>query len=456
MKTMVIEGNHPLHGTVEIQGAKNAAQKMVPATAAFPGIYLIRHLPQIEDTKALLNILRFLGAHITFLEPHTVQINTESLTPQEIPPDLAATSTGTFLFAGALLSRFGHARVWHPGGDQIGKRRVTWHLEAFRQLGATVHEEDAFYEVDARAGHLHGGAISFRRPTANGAINAVLAAMRASGATTIENVAQEPEIQNALAFFQEMGGRIHWTSSHALQVEGIAEGTGTGTIEVIPDRNDAATFLIAGLLGHGPLTLHTVCLDHVRPLLGLLEQMGASIETATSALGQTVTIQCADFQKRDMYVTSQPFPGFSSDWGPMFQIALTQVPGAHIFHETVFARRFAHVSELIQMGAQIEPLALPVDEQLYNFDADLIAPSAHAIRITGPRRLQGGSLVHANDVRAGAALVLASLVTEGRTEISGIEQIERGYERFVERLQRIGAHVTIKSTHEHSKRPEAF
>ncbi|HZT99952.1 MAG TPA: UDP-N-acetylglucosamine 1-carboxyvinyltransferase [Ktedonobacteraceae bacterium] len=441
MRKLVIESSKQLQGTVTIQGAKNAAQKMLPATVAFPGTYLIQHLPRIEDTRALLDILRFLGAEVTFPERHTVCINTERLVPQEIPPEMAATSTGTFLFAGALLSRFGHARVWHPGGDQIGKRRVTWHLEAFRRLGAAVQEEEAFYEV--HASYLQGGTISFRRPTANGAINAVLTAMRARGTTTIENVAHEPEIQNAIQFFQTMGGQIHWSGPNTLKVEGITDGTGSGTIQVIPDRNDTVTFLIAGVLGHGPVTLQDVHADQVLPLLELLEQMGVMVETSTNASGQTITVQCGCLRAGAYQVTSRPFPGFSSDWGAIFQVALTQTPGTHVFHETVFARRFAHVPELVRMGAQIEPLALPVDEQIYNFDPDLIAPPAHAIQIAGPSRLHGAS-VHANDVRAGAALVLAGLVADGLTMVTGVEQIERGYEAFAERLRRLGAKVVLE------------
>lgn len=440
MKTWLIDGGRPLQGEVTIQGAKNAAQKILPATVLWPGTYIINRLPHIQDVAHLLHILQFLGATITFLDTHRVHINTEEIVAREIPPELTALSTGSFLFAGALLGRFGEAKVWHPGGDRIGKRPVTWHVEAFRQLGAKVDEENAYYEV---SGHpLQGGHISFARPTANGTINAVITAARARGKTRIENLSPEPEIRNALQFFQTMGTTIRWDGSHALEVEGSGQETSGGEITLIPDRNDAATFLVAGVLGHGPVTLRDVCTDHVLPLLDVLRQVGATVDTSTVNEKQTITVRCDDFCSAHIHLTSRPFPAFSTDWGPMIQTLLTQVPGQHFFHETIFARRFAHVPELIRMGAQIKATTIPIDETRYNFDRDLLAPDAHAIEIRGPAKLCG-TLVHANDVRAGAALALAGLRTEGQTTIFGVEQIERGYEDFAERLQQLGASVSL-------------
>jgi UDP-N-acetylglucosamine 1-carboxyvinyltransferase len=443
-RRLLVEGGTPLQGEVAIQGAKNAAQKILPATILWPGTYVIRHLPLIEDTRALLSILRFLGAHVTFLEPHCVQIDTEDVRPLEIPPELTALSTGTFLFAGALLGRFGEAKVWHPGGDRIGKRPVTWHLDAFRRLGATVREEAAYYEV--RGTRLCGGSISFARPTANGAINAVMTALRAQGTSCIKPVAPEPEIRQALHFFEQTGALIRWQGDYTLEVEGPPDHDGSreGTIDLIPDRNDAATFLIAGVLGHGPVTLQRVLADHLLPLLEVLQRCGANLEISSETEWQTITVRCEQIQAGDIQITSRPFPGFSSDWGALVQVLLTQVPGTHLFHETIFARRFAHVPELVTMGAAIQPCALPVDEAVYNFPRELIAPPAHAVSLSGPQTLRGAH-VRANDVRAGAALVLAGLVAEGQTVVSQIEQIERGYESLDERLRQLGTSITLLS-----------
>lgn len=438
MSKYVIQGGFPLRGEVTIQGAKNAAQKILPATIVFPGTYVLHNLPRIQDTAALIEILRFLGAEVTFPAPHTVRVNTERVITREIPPEITALSTGTFLFAGALLSRYGEVKLWQPGGDRIGKRPVTWHLDAFRRLGASINEADAYYEV--RATRLVGTTIPFVRPTANGAVNAIIAATRAAGETTVENVAPEPEIRNAVAFLQTVGARVEWRDARNLFVCGVDQGTGSGEIDIIPDRNDAATFLIAGALGQGPVTLHDVRADHLIPLLDALTSVGATFELHTHQGHQSITMQRDAWNPIGLEITSRPYPGFSTDWGPLIQVLMTQLPAASTFHETIFSQRFAHISELVKMGAAIHYRDLPTDEGLYNFPPTSEADGYHAVEIRGPSQLHG-TLVHANDVRAGAALVLSGLTASGVTEVTGIEQVERGYEAFAERLNRLGAAI---------------
>jgi len=437
MKKIVIEGGHPLNGEVTLQGAKNAAQKILPATLVFPGDYILKNVPRIQDTHALIEILTFLGAQVCWLDEHVVKINTEHIVTKEIPPEVTATSTGTFLFAGALLSRCGAVKIWHPGGDRIGKRPVTWHLAAFEKLGASVIEEKSYYEV--RATRLVGNCtISFAKPTANGTVNALIASVRAQGDTFIKNVAPEPEIQNCIAFLQQIGANIEWIGEHQIRVKGVERGSGSGEIDIIPDRNDAATFLIAAALGHGPVTLHPVCQDHLRPLLTVLKDVGVRVESCFHHGEQAFTVQCDEFRATNIEIMSRPYPGFSTDWGPMVQALLTQVPGTSLFHETIFSQRFAHIPEFINMGAEIHHRDIPDDDSIYNF---VRTPGLfHAVQIQGPSKLYG-TVVHANDVRAGAALVLAGLVAAGKTELTGVEQIERGYEAFTERLTLLGASI---------------
>lgn len=437
MKKIVIEGGRPLRGEVAIQGAKNAAQKILPATLVFPGDYILKNVPHIQDTRALIDILLFLGAQVEWLDKHVVKVNTEHIVTKEIPPEVTATSTGTFLFAGALLSRFGEVKIWHPGGDRIGKRPVTWHLAAFEKLGASVIEEQSYYEV--RATKLSGNCtIPFAKPTANGTVNAVIASVRAQGDTFIKNVAPEPEIQNCIAFLQQIGANIEWRGENQIHVKGVEQGKGSGEIDIIPDRNDAATFLIAAALGHGPVTLHPVCQDHLRPLLAVLKEVGVRVEACSYQGEQAFTVQCDEFRTTHVEITSRPYPGFSTDWGPMMQALLTQVPGTSLFHETIFSQRFAHIQEFIKMGAEIHYRDTPDDESIYNF---VRTPGLfHAVQIQGPSKLHG-TVVHANDVRAGAALVVAGLVAVGKTELTGVEQIERGYEAFTGRLNLLGASI---------------
>ena len=437
MKKIVIKGGFPLHGEVTIQGAKNAAQKILPATIVFPGDYILKNVPLIQDARALIDILIFLGATVDFVEEHVVRINTENVSTKEIPSEVTATSTGTFLFAGALLSRFGEVKIWHPGGDRIGKRPVAWHLAAFQKLGASVIEEQSYYEVHATK--LMGNCtIPFARPTANGTVNAVIAAVRAHGETLIENVAPEPEIQNFIEFMQNIGANVEWMGENQIHVKGVEQGKGSGEIEIIPDRNDAATFLLAATLGHGPVTLHPLHQDHLRPLLDTLKRVGVRFEACSHQRDQSLTVQCDKLRETDLHIMSCPYPGFSTDWGPMMQVLMTQLPGTSSFHETIFSQRFAHIEELIEMGAEIHYRDTPSDESMYNF---VRTPGIfHAVQIQGPRRLHG-TAVTANDVRAGAALVLAGLVAEGVTELNGVEQIGRGYEMFAERLNQLGASI---------------
>jgi UDP-N-acetylglucosamine 1-carboxyvinyltransferase len=437
MKKFVITGGFPLQGEVTIQGAKNAAQKILPATIAFPGEYVLKNVPLIQDARALIDILIFLGGKVEFIGEHTLRINTENVCTKEIPPEVTATSTGTFLFAGALLSRFGEVKIWHPGGDRIGKRPVTWHLAAFEKLGASVVEEQSYYQV--QAAKLTGNCtISFAKPTANGTVNAVIASVRAHGDTLIENVAPEPEIQNFLTFMQNIGANVKWIGENRIQVKGVKQGNGSGEIEIIPDRNDAATFILAATLGHGPVTLHPICQDHLRPLLDALKEVGVHFKASTPQGDQSLTVQCDELHATNLHITSRPYPGFSTDWGPMMQALMTQIPGKSFFHETIFSQRFAHMQEFIRMGAEIRYQDIPGADHLYNF---VRTPGLfHAVQIQGPSRLHGAA-VHANDVRAGAALVLGGLVAVGVTEVTGIEQIERGYEMFAERLNQLGASI---------------
>ncbi len=282
-----------------------------------------------------------------------------------------------------------------------------------------------------------------RRSPLNGAVNAIIAAARAAGETTIENVAPEPEIRNAVAFLQTIGARVEWRDERSVLVRGVDQGAGSGEIDIIPDRNDAATFLIAGALGHGPVTLQDVRADHLTALLDALTSVGAAFELQTLQGRQSITVQRDEWNPIGLEITSRPYPGFSTDWGPLIQVLMTQLPAASTFHETIFSQRFAHISELISMGAAIHYIDLPADEGLYNFPPTSEADGYHAVEIRGPGQLHG-TLVHANDVRAGAALVLSGLTASGVTEVTGIEQVERGYEAFAERLNQLGAVIQQK------------
>ena len=288
--------------------------------------------------------------------------------------------------------------------------------------------------------------IPFAKPTANGTVNAVIASARVNGTVLLENVAPEPEIANFVEFMQRIGVTVEWVGNHSLRINGSKHEHCSGEIDIIPDRNDAATFLIAAVLGHGPVTLAPLQTEHLLPVLDALKTVGAHFEAHPSGRNQSLTVHCDQLQATDAHIMSRPYPGFSTDWGPMMQVLLSQVPGTSSFHETIFSQRFAHIDELIKMGARMHYTDPPLDADLYNFD--LLPGAFHAVQIQGPCSLHG-TPVHANDVRAGAALVLAGLVAQGTTEVTGIEQIERGYEGFAERLRKLGASIR-QETKEHN------
>lgn len=436
MKKLIVKGGYNLSGQVNIQGAKNAAQKIIPATVIFPGKYQLNNIPTIRDVNSLVDVLKFLGAAVRF-KGKSLLIDTETIFVKELPPEITVKSTGSFLFAGALLSRFGKVKIWHPGGDKIGKRPVTWHLNAFKKLGANIYEEKEYYEVTAKK--LYGAVINFERKTVNGTVNAILAAVKADGMSILKNVALEPEIDNFISFINDAGADVFRNDANEIIINGVGDRSGTCTIDIIPDRNDAATFLIAIAITKGSATLTNVCIDHLKPLISELEKLNVVFFCDT--VNNTLSVNCKNLTSYNLHITSKPFPFFSTDWGPMFQTLMTQIPGNHSFHETIFSSRFNQLKYLSDMGANITYYCPNVDNSVYNFSVK-DQRQLHAVRIVGGTILKGKSVI-ANDVRAGAALALAGLVAKGITEISGVEQIDRGYENFSERLKSLGACIAL-------------
>lgn len=439
--TLVIRGGHTLQGTVHIQGSKNAAQKLIPATLVYPGVYTLTNIPEIGDSDALLDVLVFLGATVR-RSGTTVWIDTCNLRPAALPPEITAKSTGTFLFAGALLSRFGHAYIHHPGGDAIGKRPITWHLDAFRALGAEVVSTETYYEVHAN--HLTATVIEFPRATVNGTVNAILAACRARGTTVLRNVPLEPDIDAVITFLNAAGADITQTFAE-IRVAGSSHARGHATIAVHPDRNDSATFMLAGALCGHSVTLSPVVPQHVASMLDALTNAGVSCRLRHFEGQQQVTVTTATMT-RPLNIASALFPGFSTDWGPLIQVLMTQLPGVSTFHETIFGARFAHIPELVRMGATIEPWRPNPPVSGYNYSPRDEPVAKPGIRIFGPCRLHGATVL-ATDVRAGAALVLAALVADGETVLQHYDHVERGYSRFVERLRGVGADIHYLRDH---------
>jgi UDP-N-acetylglucosamine 1-carboxyvinyltransferase len=438
-RTLTVAGGRTLSGRIRIQGSKNAVHKLLAASIVFPGIHLLQNFPRIKDAFGLLDILEFVGARVSFVEPHTVQIDTRYVEPRAILGELASQSTGTFLFAGALLTRFGEAQVAHPGGDSIGARPVDRHLRAFEALGARTDVEGGLYSV--RAVRLRGGDVSFEKQTVNGTANALLAASRAEGITRIHNASRDPDVDNLINFLMSAGARIDATNGgRSLSIEGVREGADRTETAVAPDRNDAATFMIAGALCGGEVVLERVRVSQLGPLVQALRRVGITCDTRRRTDGDDdCAVRASELVGPGLTIVSRPYPGFASDWGPMIQVLMTQVPGRSVFHETVFSARFQHVGELRRLGADIH-VRRATDQSRKSYDFDERTSSGEIAEIGGPTVLGGGT-VRAANVRSGAALALAALVSAGSVEIENVRYLVHGYERFVERLRGLGASV---------------
>ncbi len=436
---MTISGGRTLRGEVTIQGSKTSAQMILPATVLFPGTYLIRNVPHISDVASLLRILVHLGAAVARFRDGAVLIDTRQITSSAIPSALSGQSAASFLFAGALLGRTGAVEIGPNGGDPLGDRNINWHLDAFRSLGATVSQSERPLQIHAF--RLRGGRIQFPRSTVHGTANALLAATRAAGTTTIDNAASEPEIDQLVTFLNSLGAAIGRVARNRIRVDGSASRSSAVYSEVLlmPDRIDAGTFLVAALLaGDRTIQLHKTPRQHLEPLIGILREAGAELEWRD----QTLVVQSDGRRFAPLRVQSGPYPAFATDWGPALQVLMTQIAGVSTFHETIFSERFGHITELMRMGAHVEFFNPEVPPSTYHFKRSGDNNRFHAACIEGETPLHG-ELVSANDIRGAAALTLAGLIAGGVTLLRGVNHIERGHESFVDRLRSLGASLDL-------------
>ena len=414
MKKLIIEGGHELSGTINIGGAKNSAVALIPAAILSDEFTTIYNVPNISDRKALIDILKELNCDV--LEDNDIlNINSSKLKNILIEEKLSSKLRASYYFMGALLGKCKHVEICLPGGCNIGARPIDFHLKGFEQLGAEITIEDNKYIIDAP--ELKGSKIYLDFASVGATINIMLAAVKAKGKTIIYNAAKEPEIANIATFLNNMGAKITGAGTSKITIEGV-DYLHKGIIEVIPDRIEAATYIIAGALVGNNLTINGIIPEHLESLLSKLNEMKVSYEINDFEL----TISKTDNMKKTS-IKSQVFPGFPTDIGQPMSVLLTQANGVSIFEETIYDNRMGHVKYLNNMGADIK-----VKDNI-EF-------------VCGKTPLKGKKVV-ATDLRAGAAMVLAGLKAEGTTEISQIEHILRGYENIVEKLTDVGANIKI-------------
>lgn len=422
MDKLIIEGGHPLYGTVSISGAKNAALPLMAATLLTPGWHTLHNVPDLRDTRTMLKLLEILGAQWE-RSGQTVRINTDHLTGKEAPYDLVKTMRASVLVLGPLLSRAGFARVSLPGGCAIGARPINYHLRGFEKLGVATRLEQGYVEarvLDA----IKGGTVYFDTPSVTGTENVVMASVLSQGTTTIKNAAKEPEVGNLVDMLCRMGADIEGKGTDRLTIRGVERLQATEST-IIPDRIETGTYLIAVAAAGGEVTLTDCNPAHLPALSEKLALCGIDVETSET----TMKVSCPEFggksqcRVRSIDITTLPFPGFPTDLQAQFMALMIQGDGVSIVHETIFENRFMHVAELKRMGADIT-----------------IEGSRAIVRGIGRDQLCGAPVM-ATDLRASASLVIAGLAASGTTEISRIYHLERGYENMVEKLRGLGARV---------------
>ncbi len=414
MDRLIIDGGRPLTGTIPISGAKNAALALLAGSLLASEPTVLRNVPRLVDIHVMTEVLASLGMKVDATVDGALRLDASSLTDFTTPYDLVTRMRASFFVLGPVLARLGQARIPLPGGCAIGSRPVDLHLKGLRSLGAKVTIEHGY--VEASADQLVGAPVYLDYPSVGATETIMMAATLADGTTTIDNCAQEPEITDLAEFLIAMGARVEGAGTEQITIHGRPRLEGAD-FTCIPDRVEAGTFLIAGAITGGDLTLTGVRPEHLAALIGKLQEMGAIL---TAPDGDVLRIQAPERLKA-ADVRTMPFPGFPTDLQAQIMALLAVSEGTSVISETVFENRFLHVDELLRMGANIKT-------------------EGNVAVVQGVDRLSGAE-VRATDLRAGAALVLSGLAARGHTIISGVHHIDRGYEDLERKLVAVGAAI---------------
>ena len=415
MKQIIIQGGNKLSGTIRISGAKNSAVALIPASILADDIVKIDNIPNISDIDALNEILEFLGAKVT-MEDGLMTINPKSIKNREIPKDVSSKLRASYYFMSALLGKYKQVEMYFPGGCKIGARPIDQTLKGFKALGAKVEEKDNKFKITAD--ELIGGHVYLDMPSVGATINTMLVAVKAKGTTIIENAAKEPEIVNVATFLNNMGAKITGAGTSEIRIKGVEHLNGCFA-EVIPDRIETGTYIIAGALLGENLKIDNIIPEHVESLTLKLKEMGVDI-----TIGNNYAIINSCKTPKPANLRTLGYPGFPTDLQQPITTLLTQCNGISALEETIYENRFQNVPYLNKMGANIKIVG-------------------KKIKIKGPTKLKGKKVV-ATDLRAGACLVLAGLVAQGKTTITDIDHVLRGYENIIEKLTNVGAKISLE------------
>ncbi len=414
MEKFVISGGTPLKGEVTVSGAKNAVVAILPATILAEDVCRIENIPNISDVTAMINILNIMGAHVKYINKNTVEIDTRHINSYVVEHELSKQLRASYYLIGALLGRFSHAEVAMPGGCYLGVRPIDQHIKGFEALGAKVTmEENAM--VNAQADRLLGNSIYLDVVSVGATINCMLAAVKARGLTVIENAAKEPHIVDLANFLNTMGADVRGAGTDVIKIRGVEKLHGC-EYTIIPDQIEAGTYMVAAAATKGDVLIKNVIPKHLESISAKLIECGANVEEYDDSIRVSM-----DRRPGKCNIKTMPHPGFPTDMQPQFSVLLSIARGVSIVTESVWDNRFRYAEQLSRMGA-------------------VIRVNGKTAVIEGVEGLKGAP-IRADDLRAGAAMMIAGLVANGVTEIEEIYHIERGYEDVVEKFCSIGAKI---------------
>ena len=415
MEKLIVKGGNRLVGAVKTSGAKNAVLPIIAASILGTTPSHLDEVPMLEDVHTISEVLKCLGLSVECSpEKNVLDIDSTEITSYEAPYELVRTMRASFLVMGPLLARIGKARISMPGGCAIGARPIDIHLKGFEALGVKIEQGHGYIEASAPEG-LKGTSIYFDFPSVGATENIMMAASLAEGTTILENAAEEPEIVDLANYLNKMGAKIRGAGTDTIRIEGVEKLHGAD-YTIIPDRIEAGTYMIAAAMTGGDIVVENVLPEHQKPLIAKLREAGAVVEEdidKVRVIGKN--------QLKAVSIKTLPYPGFPTDMQAQMMAMMVIAEGRSKVTETVFENRFMHVVELNRMGAQI-------------------STEGRSAVIDGPCKLTGCD-VRATDLRAGAAMILAGLVAEGKTRIGDLHHIDRGYENIVAKLKNLGADI---------------
>jgi len=425
MDSIIIQGGRPLNGSVEASGAKNAALPLLAAAILTDQPVEYHRMPHLRDITTMIALLANQGADVSMDDQGRVRVDTSSSNNPEAPYELVKTMRASALVLGPLLARFGRARVSLPGGCAIGARPMDMHLKGLETMGAVIRVEHGYVDATVPAGRLHGARIAFDKVTVTGTENLMMAAALADGETILENAAREPEVVNLADSLRKMGADIKGDGSSKITILGVSSLAGA-ELSVIADRIEAATYLAAGLISGGDVTVRKIEADLLDAFLARLRDAGAGVEVGETD-GES-WIRCkSNGRLNSVNIETSPHPGFPTDLQAQFMALMCIASGSSVIRETIFENRFMHVQELRRLGARI-------------------VLNGNTAVVEGVAELSGAPVM-ATDLRASASLVLAGLAAQGETVISRVYHIDRGYERIEEKLGALGASIRRNTPH---------